>query len=78
MGFWITTYSKETGWLVDKVPLTGIPLSKLQTLFGEPPNEPMVYRYPIDQEKAKFFSRFFRICFNFEEYNYCLQNIADE
>lgn len=78
MGFWVTCFHKKTEKLVSETPLRGVSLSKLQSLFGEPPNEPMFYCYPIkDEEKAALFNRFFGIEFNFSEFNYYLSNFAD-
>ncbi|WP_152558842.1 DUF7683 domain-containing protein [Endozoicomonas numazuensis] len=78
MGFRVECFSKKTRRLVDETYLRGVPLSKLQALFGEPAFHPMCDSYPIkDEEKAAFFNRFFGIEFNFSEFNYYLSNFAD-
>ncbi|WP_456077465.1 DUF7683 domain-containing protein [Endozoicomonas gorgoniicola] len=73
MEFRVTCFSNETEKLINEFPLSGVPLSKMQSLFGRPSEDPMYYCYPIDEEKAAFFQRFFGIEFNFDQYCYFLE-----
>lgn len=77
MEFRVTCFSNKTEKLVDEFSLLGVPLSKLQSIFGCSRDDPMYYCYPIDEEKAVFFQCFFGIEFNFDQYCYFLEQYAE-
>ena len=77
MKYRVECFSNETEKLISHFDITGMPLSKFQELFDRPSDDPMHYCYEIDEEKAKFFSFFFGIDFNFELFSYSLCKIAD-
>ena len=78
MKFWITYFHRQSGKFTNKIPLEGIPLLKLQELFGVPPQNPMYDAYPINSpEKIHFFELFYGVEFNFQEYNYYVETFSD-
>ena len=77
MKFRVECFNNRTEELVNHVDIAGVPLSKLQSLFNRPADDPMHYCYEIDEETATFFSYFFGISFDFKLFSYSLCQIAD-
>jgi hypothetical protein len=49
----VEIFDRTTDELVAEYPLAFVELSFLQTLFGEPKDDPMVFCYKLDSERAR-------------------------
>lgn len=55
---WVRGYKKKGDALVEELPLRGVRLSELRSLFGADEDDPMVDCYPVSSEQAAWLLRY--------------------
>jgi hypothetical protein len=68
----IKYFSNETEEWVDEITLPEVHLAMIQKLWNQPPTEPMVENFPIEEMHAQYFRQIANIQFDFKRYSYFL------
>jgi hypothetical protein len=66
----LEAFDKQTDWLVNEWTLIDIDVTTLQTMFNEPPDEPMIYGYDVTAEHVAVLRRYTDAEIDLQKYNY--------
>ena len=75
--FELTWYEKKGDKFIGETVLKEVDLDQLRNLLNIPPNEPIVYVYPVNEIHANFLQEVTDVKIDLDKYDYFIESSAE-
>lgn len=75
--WFLSTYRKQEEDPLDEIPLPNVDTATLQSLFGQPQDNPMYDVYPVSEEQAKRLQFYVGHPLDLRKYDYFVECVAE-